>query len=50
MASAITRRSALKIAAAGLTLPWALSARAALAEGEIETHGLSSFGDLALPA
>ncbi|WP_158819042.1 extracellular solute-binding protein [Methylocapsa sp. S129] len=49
MASGITRRSALKIAAAGLTLPWALTARAAFAEGEIETHGLSAFGDLALP-
>ena len=49
MASGITRRSALKVAAAGLTLPWALSARTALAEGEIETHGLSAFGDLALP-
>src|SRR5580698_3647711 len=49
MASGITRRSALKVAAAGLTLPWGLAARAARAEGEIESHGLSSFGDLALP-
>jgi microcin C transport system substrate-binding protein len=49
MAPGITRRSALKVAAAGLTLPWALSARTARAEGEIETHGLSAFGDLALP-
>jgi microcin C transport system substrate-binding protein len=49
MAPRITRRSALKVAAAGLALPWTLSARTALAEGEIETHGLSAFGDLALP-
>jgi microcin C transport system substrate-binding protein len=49
MASGITRRSALKAAAAGLTLPWGLAVRAARAEGEIESHGLSAFGDLALP-
>ena len=49
MASGITRRSALKVAAAGLTLPWAALARAASVEGEIESHGLSAFGDLALP-
>ena len=49
MALGITRRSALKVAAAGLTLPWALTGRAALADGEVETHGLSAFGDLALP-
>jgi microcin C transport system substrate-binding protein len=49
MAPRTTRRSALKIAAAGLTLPWALRSPSALAEGEIESHGLSSFGDLALP-
>jgi microcin C transport system substrate-binding protein len=49
MTARITRRSALKIAAAGLTLPWSLAARAALAEGENESHGLSAFGDLALP-
>jgi microcin C transport system substrate-binding protein len=50
MTAGITRRSALKVAAASLTLPWGLAARAALAEGEIETHGLSAFGDLGLPA
>jgi microcin C transport system substrate-binding protein len=49
MTQGITRRSALKVAAAGLTLPWGLAGRAALAEGEVETHGLSAFGDLALP-
>jgi microcin C transport system substrate-binding protein len=50
MASGITRRSALKVAASGLALPWAWSAGAArAADGDIETHGLSSFGDLALP-
>lgn len=49
MTARITRRSALKVAAAGLTLPWSLAARAALAESEIESHGLSAFGDLALP-
>jgi microcin C transport system substrate-binding protein len=40
----------MKIVAGGLTLPWALTMRAAMADGEVETHGLSSFGDLALPA
>jgi len=50
MTARITRRSALKIAAAGLTLPWGLAARGALAEDQIETHGLSAFGDLALTA
>jgi microcin C transport system substrate-binding protein len=50
MAPGITRRSALKIAAAGLTLPLGPAARPALADGEVETHGLSAFGDLALPA
>jgi microcin C transport system substrate-binding protein len=49
MAPRITRRSALKIGAASLTFPWGLATQAALAEGEVETHGLSSFGDLALP-
>jgi microcin C transport system substrate-binding protein len=49
MTQGITRRRALKVAAAGLTLPWELATRAAFAEGEIETHGLSAFGDVALP-
>jgi len=49
MASTITRRSALKTGAAAALAalsPWG----AAGAEDEIETYGLSSFGDLALPA
>ena len=43
----ITRRTAVKLSAAALApLPW----RAARAQsGETETHGLSTFGDLALP-
>lgn len=48
MTGAITRRSALQAAAFGLgalAAPWPLRA----AEGEVETHGLSAFGDLALP-
>jgi microcin C transport system substrate-binding protein len=48
MTQGITRRSALK-AAAGLTLAWGAGAPAAFADDEIETHGLSAFGDLALP-
>ena len=41
----VTRRDALALGAA------ALAARAlpAIAEGEVETHGLSTFGELALP-
>jgi microcin C transport system substrate-binding protein len=50
MLRGITRRSALKAAAAGLTLPWGGGVRAALADDEIQSHGLSAFGDLALPA
>ncbi|MGO8833633.1 MAG: extracellular solute-binding protein [Roseiarcus sp.] len=46
----ITRRLALKAAAGALLLRRGLAAGAARAEGEIETHGLSAFGDLALPA
>ena len=30
-------------------MPWGLGAGAAVAEGEIEAHGLSAFGDLAMP-
>ena len=48
MRSHFTRRSALKLAALGLVPAWPASG--ALAEGEVETHGLSAFGDLALPA
>jgi microcin C transport system substrate-binding protein len=50
MARPITRRSALKAAGLGLgalAVPWRWEV--ALADGEIETHGLSAFGDLALP-
>jgi microcin C transport system substrate-binding protein len=50
MTRGITRRSALKAAAASLTLPWGLRLPVALADDEIESHGLSAFGDLALPA
>jgi microcin C transport system substrate-binding protein len=49
MRKGITRRSALKVTAAGLALPWGAFPRAAFAQGEIESHGLSAFGDLALP-
>src|SRR5580692_3635331 len=50
MPRGITRRSALQAAAAGLTLPWGAAIRAAFADDEIQSHGLSAFGDLALPA
>jgi microcin C transport system substrate-binding protein len=46
---ALTRRSALTLGIAGLVLPRILASRAEAAQ-EIETHGLSIFGDLALPA
>ncbi|MEJ0096051.1 MAG: extracellular solute-binding protein [Methylocella sp.] len=45
-----SRRSVLKLAAGGLILPQFLSRRAGAAVEEIETHGLSVFGDLAQPA
>jgi microcin C transport system substrate-binding protein len=44
-----TRRKILGLAAAEILLPRFLGQRAGAAEGEIETHGLSVFGDLALP-
>jgi microcin C transport system substrate-binding protein len=50
MTQRFTRRTALKAAAAGLTLPWGGAMRAALADDAIQSHGLSAFGDLALPA
>ena len=50
MRSQFTRRTALKLAALGLVPAWPARVRAALAEGESETYGLSAFGDLALPA
>ena len=46
MALILSRRAALKGAAATLAL--AAQGPLALADDEIETHGLSSFGDLAL--
>ncbi|MGD0565473.1 MAG: extracellular solute-binding protein [Roseiarcus sp.] len=49
MGFTMTRRGALKLTAAGLVAPWAVRARRAFAQDAIETHGLSSFGDLALP-
>src|SRR5579863_2022481 len=48
MAGMFTRRSTLQFAGLGLAAagaPW----RVLAAAGEIETHGLSAFGDLALP-
>ena len=50
MAPILSRRTALKSGAAALSLAFAPSLRSAQAEGETETYGLSSFGDLALPA
>jgi len=50
MAPILSRRATLKgavaVLGAALSAPWGR----ALAEGEVETYGLSSFGDLALPA
>lgn len=50
MRSRFTRRGALQLAAGALVAPLAPGWRAARAEGEVETHGLSAFGDLAMPA
>src|SRR5574337_478745 len=44
----LTRRQALKIGAGGAFAAW-LARSPALADEWVETHGLSSFGDLALP-
>ncbi len=44
-----TRRFILRLAAAGLVAPRALTRAAAAAGEEVETYGLSIFGDLALP-
>jgi microcin C transport system substrate-binding protein len=49
MGFTMTRRGALKLTAAGLLAPWAVRSPRAIAQDAIETHGLSSFGDLALP-
>src|SRR5271165_2980771 len=44
-----TRRAALKTSAGGALAALLLRPLAALADDSVETHGLSSFGDLALP-
>jgi microcin C transport system substrate-binding protein len=49
MGFTITRRGALKLTAAGLFASGGLRLPRAEAADDIETHGLSSFGDLALP-
>src|SRR5579871_1472517 len=46
----LTRRAALKTGALATLAALASRPLAALADDSIETHGLSSFGDLALPA
>ena len=50
MGSQFTRRTALKMAALGLVPAWPAAVRAAFAEGDVETYGLSAFDDLAMPA
>ena len=49
MAWMLTRRAALKAAGAGALVAFAMRPFDALADDAVETHGLSSFGDLALP-
>jgi microcin C transport system substrate-binding protein len=49
MATILTRREALKVGGAGVLMCALASPLRALADDSIETHGLSSFGDLALP-
>ena len=46
---ALSRRAALRFGAAGLVLPRFLTLAAQAASQETETHGLSIFGDLAMP-
>ena len=50
MTITLTRRAALKAGAGGALAALVARPLAAIAEDSIETHGLSSFGDLALPA
>ncbi|MCL2385580.1 MAG: extracellular solute-binding protein, partial [Alphaproteobacteria bacterium] len=50
LSNAISRRALLRLSAAGLILPRALRGAAKAAQEETESHGLSIFGDLALPA
>src|SRR5271154_228707 len=49
MTTAFTRRAALKASVGGALAPFVCRPLAAFAEDSVETHGLSSFGDLALP-
>ena len=49
MTMALTRRAAFKAGAGGVLAALVCRPFAALADDSIETHGLSSFGDLALP-
>ena len=46
----LSRRSVLRLGAAGVILPRFLTSPAKAASEETETHGLSIFGDLAMPA
>ncbi len=50
MTMSLTRRAALKAGAGGALATLVCRPFAALADDSVETHGLSSFGDLALPA
>src|ERR1700689_4441616 len=49
MTMALTRRAAFKAGAGGVLAALVCRPFAALPEDSVETHGLSSFGDLALP-
>ena len=49
MTIALTRRTALKAGVAGALATLVVRPLAAFADDSVETHGLSSFGDLALP-
>jgi len=49
MTIGLTRRAALKAGAGGALAALVARPLAALADDSVETHGLSSFGDLALP-
>jgi microcin C transport system substrate-binding protein len=46
---ALSRRAVLRFGAAGLVLPQFFTSAAQAASQETETHGLSIFGDLAMP-
>jgi microcin C transport system substrate-binding protein len=50
MTMSLTRRAALKVGAGGTLATLVSRPFAAFADDSVETHGLSSFGDLALPA